>query len=429
MLAFKIRITLSIIAFVLLTDLYLWQGVKRLLRNSSAQRKRNVKLVYWSIPALLIICSLLFLLVPALESNRYFRNYFIATLFIVYFSKFMALLFLLTDDIRRFGLWAFRKAFPAKTNTAQAEQRDPGTELPAKISRSQFLTSTGMLMGSVPFVMLSKGIAGGAYDYRVRHETLRLPKLPDAFEGLKLLQISDIHSGSFFDKDAVKKGIDLIMAQKADLIFFTGDMVNNKADEVKDYLDIFSAIKAPVGVFSTLGNHDYGDYVSNWPSEEAKRKNLEQLCQAHGELGWRLLRNEHEVISLQGHKLGILGVENWGDRGRFQKYGDVSAAKQGMEEVPVKLLLSHDPSHWDAHIRPGHTDIDATFSGHTHGMQFGIEIGSFKWSPVQYMYKQWAGLYQEQHQYLYVNRGFGFIGYPGRVGILPEITVFTLTKG
>jgi len=424
-LIFKLKLILGTVAFVMLIDAYLWLGIKRLLFKKSHKHQLLVKKIFWTIPWIFIAGSVCYLIVPQLESNTLFRNYFMASLATVYFSKLIVLPFLFADDLRRLAIWSKRKIMRTAAPAAPASTQENPEH---KISRSKFITQAGIIAGGIPFIMLTKGMVKGAYDYKLRHETIYLPKLPDRFNGLKIVQISDIHSGSFFDKDAVKKGIDMIMQQKADLIFFTGDMVNNKTDEVYEYTDIFGHIKAPMGVFSTLGNHDYGDYVTTWTSPEEKAKNLADLCDVHKDMGWNLMRNQHEVISIHGQKLGLIGVENWGDRGRFQKFGDITKAKQGMEETPVQLLLSHDPSHWDAIVRKEHQDIDVMFAGHTHGMQFGVEIGSFKWSPSQYIYKQWAGMHTEGNQHLYVNRGFGFIGYPGRVGILPEITVFTLQK-
>jgi predicted MPP superfamily phosphohydrolase len=255
---------------------------------------------------------------------------------------------------------------------------------------------------------------------------LSLKDLPDEFKGLRIIQISDIHSGSFDDPDAVKEGVDAIMNEKPDLILFTGDLVNDRAIEIEPYLNVFNQLKAPMGVFSVLGNHDYGDYF-RWPSEEDKKLNLEQLKKHHAEMGWRLLVNEHVILERNQKQIALIGIENWGARG-FTKYGDMKKAVAGLENsnVPVKILLSHDPSHWKAEVRKDYRDIALTLSGHTHGMQFGIDIPGFKWSPVQYVYKQWAGLYQEENQYLYVNRGFGFIGYQGRLGVLPEITMIVL---
>jgi predicted MPP superfamily phosphohydrolase len=242
---------------------------------------------------------------------------------------------------------------------------------------------------------------------------------------LKIVHISDVHSGSFTDKAAVEKGIQMIMAQKPDLILFTGDLVNDTADEMADYMDTFGRLQAPMGVYSTLGNHDYGDYF-RWPDPQSKVDNLKKLKEIHGQLGWRLLMNEHVALEKDGQQIALLGIENWSAKGNFPKYGKMDKAYPGAEKFPFKILMSHDPSHWDGQVRTTYPDIDLMLSGHTHGMQFGVEIPGFKWSPVQFMYRQWAGLYENEGQKLYVNRGFGFIGYPGRVGILPEITVLEL---
>jgi len=285
-----------------------------------------------------------------------------------------------------------------------------------------------MGVAAVPLVSLIYGMVKGAYKYQVKSVSLKLKNLPDAFQGMKLVHISDIHSGSFYDKEAVRKGVKMITDLKPDIVFFTGDLVNNEASEFKDYLDVFSVIKAPLGIFSVLGNHDYGDY-KYWASEEEKKQNLAQLMDYQKSMGWKLLMDEHVRIEKDGSEIGVIGIQNWSAKGRFPKYGNLKMAYKGSEDLPVKLLLSHDPSHWEAQVLTGFSDIDAMFSGHTHGMQFGIEIPGLKWSPVQYIYKQWAGLYSQNGQQLYVNRGFGFIGYPGRVGIWPEITVLTLEKG
>ena len=249
--------------------------------------------------------------------------------------------------------------------------------------------------------------------------------LPKQFHGLKIGQLSDIHSGSFFNKKAVEGGVNLLLQEKPDLFVFTGDLVNNETSEVRDYKDIFSKATAPLGAFSTLGNHDYGDY-RRWDSASAKQQNLDDIVRVHKEMGWDLLRNENRTLEIDGEKLSLIGVENWG-AGRFAKYGDIASAYTN-SEADTKILLSHDPSHWDAQIRPDYQDIDLMLAGHTHGFQFGVEIGNFKWSPSQYIYKQWADLYTEGDQHLYVNRGFGFIGYPGRVGILPEVAILELVK-
>ncbi len=295
------------------------------------------------------------------------------------------------------------------------------------IPRSEFLAKTAIVAGTLPLVAMSWGIISGAHDYRVRRKTIYLPNLPNSFDGITIGQVSDIHSGSFFNKTAVKGGVEMMMKEKPDLLFFTGDLVNNETSEVNEYINIFDKLKAPLGIYSTTGNHDYGDYKS-WDSAQAKSRNFKDLIEAHKLLGYDLLMNENRIIELGGEKMAVIGNENWG-AGRFTKYGDLDKAYRGSEEAAVKLLLSHDPSHWDAQVRPNHGDIDVMFAGHTHGFQFGVEIGSFKWSPAQYGYKQWAGLYTEGNQHLYVNRGFGYLGYPGRVGMPPELTIITLKKG
>jgi predicted MPP superfamily phosphohydrolase len=243
---------------------------------------------------------------------------------------------------------------------------------------------------------------------------------------MKIVQISDVHSGSFTNKAAVANGIQKIMSLQPDMILFTGDLVNNKADEMLPYKDLFSQLKAPFGVFSVLGNHDYGDYVQ-WESRQHRDQNLVALKDTHAQMGWKLLLNEHVILDKDGDKMAVIGVENWSAKARFPKYGRLKEAYTGTEIAPFKILMSHDPSHWEAEVLPAFKDIDLMLSGHTHGMQFGVEIPWLKWSPVQYVYKQWAGVYKNEDQRLYVNRGFGFIGYPGRVGILPEITLLELT--
>jgi predicted MPP superfamily phosphohydrolase len=243
---------------------------------------------------------------------------------------------------------------------------------------------------------------------------------------MRIGHISDIHSGSFYNRTAVKGGVDMLMREKPDVVFFTGDLVNNQAVEMRDYVDVFDKVRAPLGVFSVTGNHDYGDY-HQWASQDEKRKNFRDLMAAHKQMGYQLLMNEHRFIREGADRIAIIGNENWGGRG-FAKYGKLSQAFNGTHDAPVKLLLSHDPSHWDLQVRREFPEIDIMFSGHTHGFQFGVEIGGIKWSPSQYAYKQWSGLYHEGKQFLYVNRGFGYLGYPGRIGMPPELTIMELKR-
>jgi predicted MPP superfamily phosphohydrolase len=344
------------------------------------------------------------------------RRFITVSVSIIYFSKVFGVLTLLIDDIFRAGQWVFYQIFPSLKPA-------PGNE-GTGMSRSEFISRASLVAVAAPLVTFSFGIVSGAHNYRLRRRTIYLPNLPKQFDGISIGQLSDIHSGSFFSRAGVKKGIDLLQSEKPDMIFFTGDLVNDVTSEVAEYKDIFAKVKAPLGVYSTLGNHDYGDYKS-WPSIEKKKKNLSDLITVHKEMGWDILMNENRTITVDGASIAVIGVENWG-AGRFSKYGDLTMAYQGTQEMPVKLLLSHDPSHWDAQIRQQFGDIDVTFAGHTHGFQFGVEVGNFRWSPSQWIYKQWADLHEAGNQYLYVNRGFGFIGYPGRIGILPEVTIIEL---
>lgn len=268
----------------------------------------------------------------------------------------------------------------------------------------------------------------GVHNFKLREFDIELPALPPSFEGIRIVQISDLHVGSFFDKNSVKKGVSAVLEQQPDMIFFTGDLVNKVAKEAEDHFPALSLLRAPLGVYSILGNHDYGDYV-DWPSQTSKRRNLLEMVELHASLGWTLLLNEHRRIQHDDGSIAIIGVENWGT-GRFSKYGRLDEAVKGAEDAEVKLLLSHDPTHWEVKVRPEHPDIDVTFAGHTHGFQFGVEMGDMKWSPFfRTPYKHWAGLYKENGQYLYVNRGFGYMmNMPLRIGIRPEITVIRLVR-
>jgi hypothetical protein len=279
---------------------------------------------------------------------------------------------------------------------------------------------------AVLFLVVLFGITRGRHFYRVRRETIYFPDLPEAFDGFSITQITDVHSGSFTDVAGVQKGLDLVNAQQSDVILFTGDLVNNHATEMDRWIPAFAGLKAPMGKFSVLGNHDYGDYA-RWPTPEAKRANLDRLKQIHAEIGFRLLLDEAITLQKGGQAITLLGVENWG-KGGFHKYGDLQKASAGVPDDAFKILLSHDPSHWEAVTLDHHQPIHLTLSGHTHGMQFGVELFGFKWSPIQYVYKQWAGLYRQKGRFLYVNRGFGFLGLKGRIGMWAEVAVVTLRK-
>lgn len=397
-------------------DYYVFQAVLLVSKNWTDSWKNLFRYSFW-FPTVISIGALLWWAFDnPYTYSASFRNWVITGLFTLYFSKFFAVIFLFAEDIQR-GVRQVISFF----NSNKPE----GLPGPA-ISRSQFISQAALIAATVPFGAFTYGIISGAHDYRVRRQTIYLPNLPKAFDDIHIGQLSDIHSGSFFNKTAVRGGVEILMKEKPDVVFFTGDLVNNQTAELNDYFDVFNKIKAPLGVFAVTGNHDYGDY-HRWESANAKAQNFQDLIRAHKELGFDLLQNENRWLETGGEKIAILGNENWG-AGRFAKYGKLDMAYRGTEEAPVKLLLSHDPSHWDAQVRPNYKDIDVMFAGHTHGFQFGVEVGGFKWSPSQYIYKQWAGLYEEEGQFLYVNRGFGYIGYPGRVGIPPEITIVTLKK-
>ncbi|MDO1451149.1 metallophosphoesterase [Rhodocytophaga aerolata] len=418
-----VRSLFSLLVFlfvVLFIEWYVLQAVKNAEGVLSPGLRKTVVTLLWTLSLASVGSILLMVLVPAVRDAGTLRNFLISLIFINFMVKLFMTVFLFIDDFVRLIRWIAGQF----TTTPVADTPQPGTGTNL-IPRSEFLVKTAIIAGSLPVIGVGYGIIVGAHDYRIRRVTLNLPNLPKSFDGVKIGQLSDIHSGSFFNKTAVRGGVDMLMREKADVVFFTGDLVNNVAKEVADYMSIFRHVKAPMGVYSTLGNHDYGDYVQ-WPSIAAKKQNLLTLMEAHKELGWDLLMNENRILSQGGDTLAIIGIENYGARGNFAKYGKLAPAYEGTQEAPVKLLLSHDPSHWDAQVRTEYPDIDVMFAGHTHGMQFGVEVGNIKWSPVQYVYEQWAGLYQKGKQYLYVNRGFGYIGFPGRVGMPPEITIFTL---
>ncbi len=411
---------LLLILLLFAIDFYVFQGVKVLTHQKTIQTQRLVNIVYWSIAVLCISTIFIGQFFDWHTWPKALRTYSFALIVIIYLSKLFVVVFLLLDDIVRL----FRLIF-AWVGVKFMSNETASDEM-FRISRLNFLVKTGFILGSIPFFSMIYGMIGGAYNFRVKKVALRFPKLPKTFAGLKIVQISDLHTGSYMGTNHLSNAVDLIMKENADIIFFTGDLVNDLHTEAIEFREVLSRLKAPLGVFSILGNHDYGDYYK-WPDDASKKENLRLLKSFHGEVGWKLLLNEHTYIEKDGHRLGLIGVENYSGHRNFSRYGDMKVATENFEIQPVNILLSHDPSHWDAEITEKYKYVDLMLSGHTHGFQFGIEIPGFKWSPVQYFYKQWADLYENNSQYLYVNRGLGFIGYPGRVGILPEITVFELS--
>jgi hypothetical protein len=401
---------------LILIDIYIYRAIRSVSWKWKGQKHLLFAYIWWGYTFLLIagvFVSIFF------NIKFLLRSIILVVFFVTFVSKIFILPFLIADDLRRIAIWIKRKFNRKEENTVNQEN---------SILRSEFLIKAGTLVAAIPLASLSYGVVSSAYDYRVKRRNLYLPNLPKAFDGIKLGQLSDIHSGSFYDRKAVIGGVDMLLKEKPDIIFFTGDLVNNVATEMYEYQDIFSKVKAPLGVFSVLGNHDYGDYHFGQGTSAAKIKNLADVKTTHKNMGWDLLVNENRRLKINGEEIAILGIENWGV-GRFAKYGRMDLAIKDIDDVPIKLLLSHDPSHWRAQVLPEYPQIDAMFSGHTHGMQFGLVTEKFQWSPAQYIYKEWAGLYKQGLQQLYVNVGYGFLGYPGRVGILPEITIFELRRG
>ena len=419
----RLPLLLFLSVFLLAFDFYCFKAILSVFKNWKPSTKKWFKIIWWGYTALLVIGVFASIYAPLFLT---LRSIILVAFFLTVACKLVMLPFLLIDDLRR-GLIKLSR-IRRETNEDKAGHTVADSSVVGEpISRSSFIIKAGLITAAIPLTSLTWGITSGAYDYQIRRRKLVLPNLPQALDGMTLAQITDVHSGSFYNKRAVLGGVEMLLAEKPDLIFFTGDLVNNIASEMKDYQDIFSKVKAPLGVYSVLGNHDYGDYYYGREPSPAKAKNLQDVIKTHQLMGWDLLMNENRRLKIDGEEIGILGIENWG-MGRFPKYGRMEEAVKNTDDLPVKLLLSHDPSHWRGQVLEKYPQIDAMFSGHTHGMQFGVRLDDFQWSPVQYIYKEWAGLYQEQNQQLYVNVGYGFLGYPGRVGILPEITIFELKR-
>ncbi|HET8827753.1 MAG TPA: metallophosphoesterase, partial [Pelobium sp.] len=390
-------IGLSFVAILLIAfDLYIYKAVLNIYPTWSKDKKRLFKFTWFGYTAVLLSGVLISL---SFDIPLGIRTVFLVAYFITFMTKAVWSIILFVDDVRRGAIFVKRKVI---TEEVVAEKSE------ATIPRSEFLVKAGMAVAAVPFASLTWGVVSGAYDYRVRKQVLYFENLPRAFDGITIAQISDVHSGSFYNKKAVLGGVEMLLREKPDIVFFTGDLVNGRAKEMRDYQDVFSKVKAPLGVYSVLGNHDYGMY-EQWPTEAARKKNIEDIKNVHRLMGWDLLMNDNRRIKVDGAEIGVLGIENWGT-GRFPKLGKMEEAVKNTDDLSVKLLLSHDPSHWRAEVLQKYPQIDASFAGHTHGAQFGIETEYVKWSPVQYVYDEWDGLYKEGKQQLYVNVGFGFLG-------------------
>lgn len=413
-----LRFTLILGVIFLLMTWYGFQGVKRLTAGwTSARYRKTVHGAYWLFfITLLVAFAVTFYLRFAADYSSPLLQW-VFNVFLTFFVTLLVFILpLLLEDLYR-GLVAAIRFFKRVGEKEKKAALVPG--------RRKFISQAAILLAGIPYASFLYGIIKGKYDYRIHRQTLYFDDLPEAFDGFTITQLSDIHAGSFTDAEAVQKGIELVKAQASDLFVFTGDMVNDLATEIKPYTEAFGQIKARYGQYSILGNHDYGMY-HDWSSPEAREENLETLKQLQARMGYRLLLDEHVVLEKEGEKLVLLGVENWGTG--FIEKGDLDKALTGVDEKAFKILLSHDPTHWQEIVKKHPTPVHLTLSGHTHGMQFGVETPLFRWSPVQYRYKHWAGLAEELGRMLYINRGFGFIGFSGRVGIWPEITVLELRK-
>lgn len=401
--------------FILCIDIYAFQAVRTATRDSGPRLQRIASYVYWGVTIITILTMIIGPMTQIREWPDMIKIVLAGIIIPAYFAKAFIILFMGIDDLIRLGQWL----------GIQANEKMGSGNYEPDLSRKKFISQLAVGLAVIPFFTFIHGIVVNAYNYKVHKVKVKIPNLPKAFEGLKIIHLSDIHSGSFTQKEPVIEAVEQINKLNADIIFFTGDIVNSKSEELKPYVEVFGKLKARLGVFSVTGNHDHGDYFP-WPNEEARIADVERLLDMEREMGWKVLIDENIRLTSEEGDLAIIGIQNWSAKGRFKQYGDLSKAYQGSESAKAKILLSHDPSHWDAEVRDAFPDIDLQLSGHTHGAQFGVENKLFRWSPAKIFYKQWAGLYQEGKQQLYVNRGFGFIGYPGRVGILPEIAEITL---
>lgn len=393
-----------LLAVFFIIEIYVYQAIRNITTNN------YIRIGYW-VFTLLAYGIILYWILTFNKASRDHQQIqlMVSAMMIFVLPKLLSVIFLLIGDFTRFIEFGF-KYFTAKENYFP--------------ERRKFISTTALAAAGIFSALAIDGIIFGKYRHTVRKVKLRFKNLPENFKGYKIVQISDVHSGSFFNPQKLQKAIDLINEQDADVVLFTGDMVNNYADEFKPFIPLFKSIKTKDGKFSILGNHDYGDYGA-WNSREEKAQNIPTLKNYQAEAGFKMLRNENIALEKNGEKIYLLGVENWGIK-PFPQYGDLDKALVGVPENAIKVLMSHDPTHFDEVVKKHKTNVHLTLSGHTHGMQFGLDLKNIKWSPVKFKYKKWADLYESEGKYLYVNRGFGVIAYPGRVGINPEITVIEL---
>jgi len=410
-----------VFVILMFSDLYLWSAARKQVFSYTKWLKILLTFLYWLPAMMLASFAISAAFIPIIDWNDPFRTYFLGFILVFYTAKLFPVFFLLLADLVRL----IQKLFQLinRRNRQDVIEENEG------IPRSKFLLYMGYITGGLVMGTMFTGMFKWVYQFRVVKETLKFANFPSAFNGLKIVQISDLHLGSWTSEKPLEQAVEMINDMNPDLVLFTGDLVNFATKEAFRFEDTLSKIKSRLGIYVTLGNHDYGDYV-NWSSPEAKQENMEELYDLYKRLGWKLLNDENVILESTSGNLAILGVQNWGAGDRFPKYGDIDKAMKGSESADIRILMTHDPTHWDNIIVPGKYPIDLALSGHTHGFQVGIEIPGIKWSPAKYLFKHWAGLYQDSdsNKFLYVNRGLGSIGYPGRIGILPEITLFELTS-
>jgi predicted MPP superfamily phosphohydrolase len=408
--------------FLAAIDLYFWSSARKRIHKFRQPLRKVLSFLYWLPLIILVGYLMLTFFIGQKELLSRFASYLIGTILIIYVSKLLPVVLLFLADLLRIvrrSVDGF-KILMAGNNPALAR----------KIPQNRHVQSIAWWLGVFILCMFISGMVFWANDFIVRKQEITIKNLSPVYKNMTIVQISDLHLGSWCSEKSLRRVVNMVNSLKPDIVFFTGDLVNNITDEAYPFEPILKRLQAPYGVFAILGNHDYGDYIG-WKTPQEKEKNLQDLVDLYNRIGWRLLRNEHVIIEKDSARIAVIGVDNWGSLDRFPKRADMHKALEGMELQPLNILLSHDPSHWEYIISKEYPELQITLAGHTHGFQFGIETKHLRWSPVQWVYKYWAGIYSStngagQEQYLYVNRGLGNIGYPGRIGILPEITVFQI---
>jgi predicted MPP superfamily phosphohydrolase len=406
-----------LIVFAVLTDIYAFIGILSLLKGKRASLRFIITTIYWSVTILFLIFFVFFFRIDSGQRDPAGLSViflFIGLYYLIYLPKITFIGFRFVEDI----IWIFSWFVKLIKKVFNGISSNP--------IRVGFISKAGLVVGIISFVAILWGFVFGRFQYQIENVSIKFDCLPAHLNGLRIVQLSDIHLGSMYGKrKQVQKAVDMVNSMNPDLVLFTGDLVNHFTEEAYGWEDLFAQISSRYGKYSVLGNHDYGEYWE-WKSENEMHNNMLMLLKVHNDMGFHLLRNEWDTIHVNGATIAIVGVETWGQI-PFKQYGDLNKALKNLPEGVFKILLSHDPTHWDAQVT-GKTDIPLTLSGHTHAAQFGIKLGKYRWSPSKYIFKRWNGLYREKEQVLYVNRGLGFIGFPGRIGLRPEITLITLTK-